>query len=422
MNTKQLQPSSYIDNSNEIKRIDFFLIDKAGAILIILLLSPVMLLNIILSKFMKRSTFISTLKVDALGHHVFIRKFSCGIAIKSACFIDIFQGRLSLCGTPLTHSLPLQSRTHLNNNYKCRPGTLSLYDLHKKTGLAINDPHSLLTEQFSYNHFEYTGLIIKSLFCWCFFSNKRLTSKHKLTLFGITLSNTSMSDAIAWATATNKTTQLGFFINVNSINISFSQPCFKNTLAKADTLLVDGSGMRLAAKSAGVLLKDNTNGTDMLPLLCESCVKQSKSLYFLGSEDGVASKASSNLRKLYPGLNVVGTHHGYLSSRESERQIQKINESGCDILLVAMGSPFQEQWLVDNRKNLKCNTALAVGGLFDFYSGNIKRSPLFMREIGLEWLWRLSQEPIKKFHRYIVGTPLFLYRTYVLGLANEGEK
>ena len=87
-----------------------------------------------------------------------------------------------------------------------------------------------------------------------------------------------------------------------------------------------------------------------------------------------------------------------------------------------MGSPVQEAWLLEHSAQLKCKTALAVGGLFDFYSGQIARSPLWLREIGLEWVWRLMQEPKEKFTRYVIGNPLFLFRVYVLGLAKKGVK
>jgi N-acetylglucosaminyldiphosphoundecaprenol N-acetyl-beta-D-mannosaminyltransferase len=91
-------------------------------------------------------------------------------------------------------------------------------------------------------------------------------------------------------------------------------------------------------------------------------------------------------------------------------------------LLVALGSPLQEQWLLKNKERLQCKRALAVGGVFDFYSGNISRSPLWLRELGLEWVWRLIQEPKNKFIRYVVGNPLFLYRTFFLNLVNTGAK
>jgi exopolysaccharide biosynthesis WecB/TagA/CpsF family protein len=87
---------------------------------------------------------------------------------------------------------------------------------------------------------------------------------------------------------------------------------------------------------------------------------------------------------------------------------------------VAMGSPVQEEWLKKHAPQLQCNTALAVGGLFDFYSGNIPRAPLWMRELGMEWVWRLLQEPKTKFKRYIIGNPRFLIQTFILNHTKRG--
>ena len=234
-----------------------------------------------------------------------------------------------------------------------------------------------------------------------------------------------MAEAVNWITDTyqeDDKTQIGFFVNVHSINLAISDPKFFHQLSNANALFADGSGMRLAARKAGFMLNGNNNGTDMLPHLCRSCIEQNQSLYFLGAQPGVAHKAASKLTEQFPGLKIAGTEHGYNDDKNSDQIITAINESGCDVLLVAMGSPMQEKWLLEHRDQLQCKTALAVGGLFDFYSGNISRSPMWLREIGMEWVWRLMQEPRIKFNRYVIGNPLFLYRTFFLGLANTGVK
>jgi N-acetylglucosaminyldiphosphoundecaprenol N-acetyl-beta-D-mannosaminyltransferase len=81
-------------------------------------------------------------------------------------------------------------------------------------------------------------------------------------------------------------------------------------------------------------------------------------------------------------------------------------------LLVAMGAPAQDLWLAANREQLKPPVLIGVGGLFDFYSGNMPRAPMWMREIGLEWVWRLLREPARMWRRYLIGNPLFLYRVW----------
>ena len=251
-------------------------------------------------------------------------------------------------------------------------------------------------------------------------------------LFDLPINNVSMDKAVHWvlnqrfslnakdsSNIETEKTNLAFFINVHSINLSFQNPDFYQTLKQADCLFADGAGMRLASNHVGEPLLDNVNGTDMLPELCRQAAKEKKSIYFLGSSPGVAKKAARRLKRTYPGLTIAGYQHGYFKEQNNANIIAKINKSNADILLVALGSPVQESWLLNNAEQLHCKTALAVGGLFDFYSGNIPRAPLWMRKLSLEWVFRLMQEPQKKFNRYVVGNPLFLVRTFLFGRATK---
>jgi N-acetylglucosaminyldiphosphoundecaprenol N-acetyl-beta-D-mannosaminyltransferase len=437
--------STFTHTSNSRHNCTLHWFDKTLSAIMIFLLSPLMIANGFIALVNHRSVFTDVYKIDALGHSVIMLHFTCGAFRRSALLISIYRGDLSFCGVPLTHSLRPQDQAKINQHFLCNPGIYSLYDLHQRTGLVDNEPEELLLKQFNLSTFDNIFILFKSLVCFCFYGRRKksLIDEKILPLFGLNLNNTTMKAAVNWATTSNEhpiqspavnnlvrsssnknkvRTNIGFFINVNSINISLSQPKFHQKLEQADMLLADGSGMRLAAKSAGYALKDNTNGTDMLPHLCKSCVKKSKSLYFIGAKPGVAAKAASVLRKQYPGLIITGTQHGFIQPNQFKEHIKNINESGCDILLVAMGSPFQEEWLLEHREQLHCQTALAVGGLFDFYSGNIARAPLWIRELGMEWVWRLLQEPVTKFKRYVIGTPLFLFRIYVLGLASKGAQ
>jgi len=402
-------------------------IDRPLAIVIILMLLPCFVLNAIIALLNHNKIFSLQYKTDALGRKLKLHFFSCGFWHKSAVLFDICLGTIGFCGIPFTHSLAPDIQFSILNQLKVKAGIFSLYDLHVKTGLTVTNKEQLLEQQLNGTSTNYMSLIIKSFLCIIFYGKAKGISKNmrQLPLFGLKVKNTSMKEAVSWITnkQTNKDrTQIGFFINVHSINLSISDVNFFDQLSKADALFADGSGMRLAATKAGFLLKGNNNGTDMLPHLCKRCIKNNQSIYFLGALPGVAQKAANALVKQFPGLEIAGTEHGYTESNHDDKVITAINESGCDVLLVAMGSPIQEKWLLEHREQLKCKTALAVGGLFDFYSGEISRSPMWLREIGMEWVWRLIQEPRNKFNRYVIGTPLFLYRTFFLGLVNTGVK
>ncbi len=402
-------------------------IDRPLALLLILILLPCFLLNVLLALITKNNVFTVQHKTDALSRKVMLRNFSCGIWVKTAVLIDICSGKVSFCGVPLTHRLTPDIQFCVMNQIKCKAGIFSLYDLHLKTGLTVMTKEQLLEEQLNGKVIDYLALVIKSFMSVAIYGRAvmKLKQAKYLSLFGLNVKNSSMKGAVDWIThnqTKNNETQIGFFINVNSINLSISDSNFFNQLSKANALFADGSGMRLAAKKAGFMLKGNNNGTDLLPHLCKSCIESKQSLYFFGAKPGIAEKAANTLRAQYSGLNIAGTEHGFNENKTSEQIIEAINSSGCDVLLVAMGSPVQEKWLLENKEKLHCKTAIAVGGLFDFYSGNISRSPMWLREIGMEWVWRLIQEPRNKFNRYVIGNPLFLYRTFFLGLVNTGEK
>jgi len=135
------------------------------------------------------------------------------------------------------------------------------------------------------------------------------------------------------------------------------------------------------------------------------------SLYLLGAQPGVADRLATLLRRRHPGLRVAGTHHGYLRGEDDEaRVVAEINASGANVLLVAMGAPAQDLWIERNAPRLRAGVAMGVGGLFDFYSGRVARAPQWMREAGLEWAYRLVQEPARMWRRYVIGNPLFLWR------------
>jgi beta-1,4-glucosyltransferase len=402
-------------------------IDRPIAFLFILMLLPCFLINAMLALITNKGLFSLQHKTDALSRKVMLRNFSCGFFVKTAVLFDIYSGKISFCGVPLTHRLTPDVQFCVMNQIKCKAGIFSLFDLHLKTGLTVMTKEQLLEQQLNGNAIDYLSLMIKSFMSVVLYGRvvKKLKKAKYLSLFGLRVKNTSMKEAVDWITkgqTKNSETQVGFFINVNSINLSISEPKFFNQLSKANALFADGSGMRLAAKKAGFLLNGNNNGTDMLPHLCKRCVESKQSLYFFGAKPGIAEKAANTLRAKYAELKIVGTEHGYNKHKTSEQIIEAINNSGCDVLLVAMGSPVQEKWLLEHKDKLHCKTALAVGGLFDFYSGNISRSPMWLREIGMEWVWRLIQEPRNKFNRYVIGNPLFLYRTFFLGLVNSGAK
>ena len=164
-------------------------------------------------------------------------------------------------------------------------------------------------------------------------------------------------------------------------------------------------------------------GADWMEPLCTACAGRGTSLYLLGSRPGVAERAAEALQAQCPGVNIVGTHHGYLQDPAvSAAAINAINAARPHILFVGMGTPIQERWIFEHRHELDVPVVWAVGALFDFIGGFQRRAPRWMLDHHLEWLHRFWVDPKRMWRRYIVGNPLFIGRVIMqrLGLLRLG--
>jgi exopolysaccharide biosynthesis WecB/TagA/CpsF family protein len=254
-------------------------------------------------------------------------------------------------------------------------------------------------------------LALRGAVAWLLCGGARATPP-SFRLLEIDIRNTTMDEAVSWIVeraAYGERTSMAF-VNSDCLNAAVAQRDYRAVLQGADRVLPDGIGVNLACRMRKIALVANLNGTDLFPELCKRAVAADLSIFLLGAGRGVAEAAAANVQALFPGLRIAGTQDGYFEETETARIVQQINDSKADILLVAMGAPQQELWIDAHRHDLEVPVCMGVGGLFDFYSGRIPRAPLWMREIGLEWMWRLMQEPGRMWRRYVIGNPLFLYR------------
>jgi len=239
-----------------------------------------------------------------------------------------------------------------------------------------------------------------------------LTVPASIEIRGLRLLNLSLEESIAAVEAAvlaRLPTRVAF-VNADCVNIAARDPDYRHQLGEMDWVFVDGIGMRLAGRLLDQPVRDNVNGTDLFPLLCEALAKYGRSLYLLGGRPGVAAAAAAWAQESYPGLNIAGTHDGYFDPTDSSQVAAVIRASGADVLLVAMGAPRQEAWMGNYAADAGASVTLGVGGLFDYYSGRIPRAPAWMRSLSLEWVFRLIQEPRRLWRRYLVGNAVFLAR------------
>jgi beta-1,4-glucosyltransferase len=192
-------------------------------------------------------------------------------------------------------------------------------------------------------------------------------------------------------------------------NTNFVLQCqsIRNWLNGDDVIIVnDGIGMDIASlMQHGKRYKDNLNGTDFMPLLLKTFTQTHK-LFLFGGKPGVAQKAGDAIEE-QTGQRVVGSADGY-SNTDSGALCARINASGADIVLVAMGNPIQEEWIRLHMGALNARLFVSVGALFDFLSGGVQRAPLWVQKIRFEWLYRLTREPRRLAQRYTVDLGRFM--------------
>ncbi|MBK8171118.1 MAG: WecB/TagA/CpsF family glycosyltransferase [Sandaracinaceae bacterium] len=232
-------------------------------------------------------------------------------------------------------------------------------------------------------------------------------------ILGVNVTDVSMREAIALLTDLihdpDPRTRTVFFVNAHTLNCAADDPTYLDVLNRADVVFGDGTGVRWAARAQGVTLRDNVNGTDLVPQLFAETARRGLRYYLLGATAQAIERAAERARVMFPGWEQAGYHHGYVRGDLSIDVVNKINKAKPHLLLVGMGNPIQERWIDTYRDMLQVPLVMGTGGLFDYWAGNLDRAPSWMRKAGVEWLHLLRRQP-KKAERYILGNPKFLLR------------
>lgn len=171
-------------------------------------------------------------------------------------------------------------------------------------------------------------------------------------------------------------------------------------VAAADVINVDGAGVLWGARLFGVDLPERVAGVDIMERLFSVCAERGFRPFLLGAEQHVLDAVLERLRREHPGLVLAGMQHGYFSAAEEAEVVSAINASGADCLFVAMPTPRKERFLKQYRETLRPGFVMGVGGSFDVYGGKVARAPRLVQALGLEWLFRVLQEPRRLWRRY----------------------
>ena len=194
----------------------------------------------------------------------------------------------------------------------------------------------------------------------------------------------------------------------------------KSLLNRADICICDGIGAAFAARILHGKQIRRITGISLFFELIRVAADRGWRVFLLGAAPEVNEMATQQLKYDYPSLQIVGRQDGYF--KDTEKVVQIINDSGAQLLFVAMGSPKQEQWITDNRKDIDAPFCMGIGGTFDVVAGKVEWAPALFQKTGTEWLYRLVREP-KRWRRQL-ALPKFIWLLcmYKLGLVKESQK
>jgi N-acetylglucosaminyldiphosphoundecaprenol N-acetyl-beta-D-mannosaminyltransferase len=333
-----------------------------------------------------------------------------------ASLLNIARGDLSWTGPralSMAEAASVPARAWVR--FQVRPGLISTHTLRARVGLAFEDENSTDRDFFySQTVGGSIGVLARAVPSAMIGHTAPRNAVAMLRFFGVDIVNTTMDEAVDWIVRRARSrisTQL-CFVNPDCLNLAYSDADYRRVLSEADRVLPDGIGIHLACRIGGTSLIANVNGTDLFPRMCQGAAAEGLSIFMLGAGAGCAEAAARNMQAKFGRLKIAGTHSGYFEASGEAAMLDEINRSGADILLVGLGAPRQDAWIANNASRLLPAVKIGVGGLFDFYSDRISRAPQWMREIGMEWVWRLAMEPRRMWRRYVIGNPLFLFRVW----------
>ena len=201
-------------------------------------------------------------------------------------------------------------------------------------------------------------------------------------------------------------------VAVHSLTVSLDDPEMADALRGASLVLPDGMPVVWAANMLGAKLRERVYGPELMLRYTDRCAERGHRVWLYGGRDqGSLAQLALNLRRRHPGINIVG---GYsppfrpMTEEEETALVDQINDVRPDVLWAGIGVPKQEKWMARMRERLEVPVMCAVGAAFDFHAGRVSQAPRWMQQRGLEWTYRLAQEPRRLLPRYVYSNPRFV--------------
>ena len=222
-------------------------------------------------------------------------------------------------------------------------------------------------------------------------------------------------DFVGWSEVVDLATQAmheRYRLQLGDVNVSKlvdmqSDPELRRCTEESDLVCADGVGVIWGCRLLGIPVKDRVTGIDLMTEMIRVCERDGFRPYFLGATETVVSDLVQRLQARHPGLRIAGWRNGYFGPADEARIVADIKASGADCLFVGISSPIKERFLNQHRDQLGVPLQMGVGGSFDVLSGHIMRAPVLLQRLGLEWLFRLLQEPRRLARRYYVSNSKF---------------
>ena len=230
-----------------------------------------------------------------------------------------------------------------------------------------------------------------------------MAPSEKVTLFGIPIDNLNMAEVLDRIESMIGDGEIHqhVVVNVDKIVKMESNPDLRQTVLDCDLITVDGQPVIWVSRLLKCPIKERVTGVDLFDALMARCAERGLRPYLLGARQEIVAKTVDVLKTKYPKLQLAGWRNGYWAADEEASIVREIMRAKPAVLCMAVGSPKQELFLGKWKQEMHVPFVMGVGGSFDVTAGVLRRAPRWMQRLGVEWLFRLAQEPRRLWRRYL---------------------
>jgi N-acetylglucosaminyldiphosphoundecaprenol N-acetyl-beta-D-mannosaminyltransferase len=236
-------------------------------------------------------------------------------------------------------------------------------------------------------------------------------ASERVHVLGCPIDAVTMEQALARVEDAIQQSQRLQHVSINAAKLVKFQrdPALREAVTGCHLITADGQAIVWAARILGLPLPERVAGIDLLDALLRIAPERGYRVFLLGARPTVLERAEKAIIERYPGVVVAGRHHGYFTREEEPSVVEQIHEARPHLLFIALETPAKELFLARHRSRLSVPYAMGVGGAFDILAGVRHRAPRWLRQLGLEWLFRLAQDPRRLAGRYVVGNTKFTW-------------